>query len=239
MALCPNCGRSTARTEDWACQWCGYPLLSGSYKKIPKTYRDLQVERLYEPLVEEEARASLSPEPASELEPVEEPEEWTKPAFESRVAEELETRLAGVPKPESVPEPELVGEPEPVRESEFVRELEPEPAPELLTADMKVTVEELVRAYEEEGVAADARFAGKILDLVGVVSRVKISEALDVHYIILASVDQTILQTVRCVFSKKHEAELGQLMPGQAVTVRGRYDGSIIDIRLKDCTLVG
>ena len=44
---CPNCGLPTKRTEDWACQWCGYPLLSDSYKKIPKTYKQLKEERLY------------------------------------------------------------------------------------------------------------------------------------------------------------------------------------------------
>ena len=48
MRKCPNCIRPTKRTEDWACQWCGYPLVSGSYKKIPKTYRQLKEERLQE-----------------------------------------------------------------------------------------------------------------------------------------------------------------------------------------------
>ena len=55
MPRCPNCSRKAARTEDWACQWCGYPLLSRSYKKIPKTYRQLEEEKLYkgEPQMEE------------------------------------------------------------------------------------------------------------------------------------------------------------------------------------------
>jgi membrane protease YdiL (CAAX protease family)/DNA-directed RNA polymerase subunit RPC12/RpoP len=47
MPRCPNCGRKALRTEDWACQWCGYPLLSKSYKKIPKTYKELREEKLY------------------------------------------------------------------------------------------------------------------------------------------------------------------------------------------------
>lgn len=46
MPKCPNCGQETARTEDWACQWCGYSLLSQSYEKIPKTYEQLQEEKL-------------------------------------------------------------------------------------------------------------------------------------------------------------------------------------------------
>ncbi|MBI2832135.1 MAG: hypothetical protein HYX79_07760 [Chloroflexi bacterium] len=46
MPRCPNCGRETARTEDWACQWCGYPLPRGSYKIIPMTYKQLREEML-------------------------------------------------------------------------------------------------------------------------------------------------------------------------------------------------
>jgi ribosomal protein L37E len=42
MPVCPNCGRQAMRTRDWACQWCGYPLLSSDYKKINKTFKQLQ-----------------------------------------------------------------------------------------------------------------------------------------------------------------------------------------------------
>ena len=45
MAVCPNCGRQTMRTSDWVCQWCGYPLLGRGYKKIDKTFKQLQEER--------------------------------------------------------------------------------------------------------------------------------------------------------------------------------------------------
>ena len=45
MPACPNCGRETLRTEDWVCQWCGYPLLSKSYKKLDKTFKEFQEER--------------------------------------------------------------------------------------------------------------------------------------------------------------------------------------------------
>ena len=42
MRKCPYCRQPAARTADWACPWCGYPLLSKSYKRIPKTYRQLK-----------------------------------------------------------------------------------------------------------------------------------------------------------------------------------------------------
>ncbi len=235
MSACPNCGRETVRTEDWACQWCGYPLLSGSFKQVDKTYRELQEERLYG-LVVEESEEFLSPEPAPsllkqiiepEVESVEEPE----PATEPEPAEELAIE------PEEVKEPEPVEEPEPVKEIEPVEEpvLEAEPA----APAMAVTVDDLLSAYEGDSAAADARFAGKTLSVTGVVARVEVGEFLDVHYIILASADQRRLQSIRCLFDKKHGEELSKLARGQTVTVQGTYYGSIIDIRLKDCTLVG
>ena len=49
MPACPNCDRQTARTEDWACQWCGYPLRSTSFPVVHKTFRQLQQERLKDP----------------------------------------------------------------------------------------------------------------------------------------------------------------------------------------------
>ena len=78
MRGCPNCGRATARTEDWACQWCGYPLLSKSYKKIPKTYQQIQEEKLYaqKPSAREEAEA-FPPASPETLPPIPVPEPVT------------------------------------------------------------------------------------------------------------------------------------------------------------------
>ena len=126
MPKCPNCGRETERTEDWACQWCGQPLLSGSYKKIPKTYKQLQEERQQEqkPLMREP-----EPEAEPEPEPVLMPEPETISELEPEPKPELEPEPVSVPEPE--PELELVPEPEPKPEpeSESVTVPEPEPAP--------------------------------------------------------------------------------------------------------------
>ena len=68
MAKCPNCGLSTVRTKDWACQWCGYPLVSGLFTKTSKTLDELRNERLGETtgtalLVESEADVGAETEP--------------------------------------------------------------------------------------------------------------------------------------------------------------------------------
>ncbi|MFC2016251.1 hypothetical protein ACFLUF_00895, partial [Chloroflexota bacterium] len=63
MQKCPNCGQETARTMDWACQWCGYPLSSKSYKKIPKTYKQLKEEGLYKQKPPVTSEVAPEPEP--------------------------------------------------------------------------------------------------------------------------------------------------------------------------------
>jgi len=94
MRKCPNCGQTAERTEDWACQWCGYPLLSKSYKKMPKTYRQLKEEEL-----DKQKASEPVPEPEPKPEPVPEPEPELKPGPE--------------PVPEPEPRPEPVPQPKP------------------------------------------------------------------------------------------------------------------------------
>lgn len=211
MGKCPNCGRATARTEDWACQWCGYPLLSGFYKKIPKTFSQLKGEEPHEPesSAEEETEVSFLPN--------------LVPLMPTHTAE---------PEPTPGPEQALESKPEPIPEPEQV--LEPEPIP----AAKELTVEQLISAYEADEAAADAEFAGKILKLTGVVTKIEASDTLDVHYIVLSCAENKGPQSVRCTFSKKYGPKLNQLTKEQTVTVQGKYNGSIIAMRLRDCILV-
>ncbi|MFC1994974.1 hypothetical protein ACFLVK_01025 [Chloroflexota bacterium] len=132
MQKCPNCGQPALRTEDWACQWCGYPLISKAYRKIPKTYKQLKEERLYkprppeyEPLAERETEVESEPEPEVELKLIPEPEAMIELEAEAEVKSEPAVE------PEAVVEPEQeVGvEAEPEIEQEPVLETEVEVAP--------------------------------------------------------------------------------------------------------------
>ncbi len=113
MADCPNCGRQTLRTKDWACQWCGYPLVTGTYKVIDRTYKELQEER------------SLTSKPAGlENKPEPEPEPRTEPPVKPVSIPRPE------PKPSPRPQPSAVPPPEPVlRQSPPVQPVLP-PSPE-------------------------------------------------------------------------------------------------------------
>jgi len=102
MPACPNCGRQTLRTKDWACQWCGYPLISRAFKKIDKTYKELQEERSLGSVAEDTDaepgyETEIAPEPEFELEAEKKPQTEKKSGFS----------LFGKPKPRPKPQPPL------------------------------------------------------------------------------------------------------------------------------------
>ncbi|MCX7911547.1 MAG: hypothetical protein N2506_01080 [Dehalococcoidales bacterium] len=114
MPACPNCGRATMRTKDWACQWCGYPLLSRAYKLIDKTFRELKEEReaaLRKPPAVSETPAPpppksavINPPPAKVETPA--PVPVIEPAPLSKTVMPPVEKAAPPPPPE--PEPEAV-----------------------------------------------------------------------------------------------------------------------------------
>lgn len=114
-----------------------------------------------------------------------------------------------------------------------LRQLEPEPMP----AAIEVTVKELASAYETDEETADARFGNKILKVTGLVKRIEVKDTLDIHYITLSE-EGDLLQSVRSMFDKGHEDELNRLTKGQMVTVQGKFDGSIVQLRMRHCVLV-
>lgn len=248
-AKCPNCGEKVARTEDWACQLCAYPLMSGSFKVIPKTYKQLKEEeraaRL--PSLPEEPVAVIEPEPAPEPQPEPEPQAKpkakAKPRAKPKAGSETKTRKPKrvtrrkpAAKAEAAPEPEALSEPEPVAvpEDEPLIESDVEPG----QAELELTAEELLAAYEANGAEAGAEYSAKVLKLTGVVSRIEVREMMGIQYITLASAEKERMQNIRCIFGQKHAAALNALTLGQAVTVLGHYDGSLIDINLRNCLLV-
>ncbi|MFC2069361.1 hypothetical protein ACFLTP_10215 [Chloroflexota bacterium] len=366
MPKCPNCGLPTKRTEDWACQSCGHPLLSESYEKVPKTYEQLRKERLQKQelrfnidrtqeqksyLIEDAATTTIeltveelftvctadkdkaatkfcrriltvsgvvsrivvnydydiyyvsltNPQKgeacsvncmfdnksSSDLNLLTEGqtvtiegkyddfelnilmkecalahsstrEETTTPikssnntlspthtqqsVSESATEPEPRPALAPETETESKPEPlagleaQMTPEPDPIAKVETQLIHDTELKAELLQTPtaIEVTVDELLSAYVTDVAAADERFGDKILKITGVVDRIN-KKYLDFDYITLTNTENSLLQHVQCLFDKKHGPELNQLTTGQKVTVQGTYDGSIVNIRLRDC----
>lgn len=148
MPKCPNCGRETYRTEDWACQWCGHPLLSSAFKPVPKTYRQIQEERAYgvKPVLEDEPEPESIAEVETAPPPAAEPEREMPPEPEPEPPQMLE--------PEPEPEPEAPAPQEPMAEAALEEELKSEAAPlEAVEAEEPEPEPESAPEAEEEPVA--------------------------------------------------------------------------------------
>ncbi|MDD5127945.1 MAG: hypothetical protein PHR43_07645 [Dehalococcoidales bacterium] len=122
------------RTLDWACQWCGYPLLTGNYHKIAKTYKQLQEERripVREPVAEDEAQIEAQVEQPRK--PPSEPQLSIRPPARDRPVPKPEPLVQSAPQPEFETEVEPPVDVAPTAEIETVPETPPPPAkPELM-----------------------------------------------------------------------------------------------------------
>ena len=94
----------------------------------------------------------------------------------------------------------------------------------------------LVEAYESNEVAADERYKGKVLEVSGVVNAVK-KDILDTMYIELKGGGEFELRGVQCYFDDSHTNSLSNLSKGQWVTIRGRCDGLMMNVLLKECEI--
>jgi ribosomal protein L37E len=247
MPGCPNCGRETQRTEDWVCQWCGYPLLSRAYRKIDKTYKQLQEERRHAwALTEPEEEPELEPEAVAEPEP--EPEQEPEPEPEAATEPEPEPELEEKPKRKRKSKSKPKAEAEPGPEAELEPEIEPEPEPETkpslepkleaTSGEIEISAGELNAIFQEDRLAANEKLKGKILSVTGLVDKVFVRDHLDIRYIVLTGTDKSIVWKVRCVFGKESVSQMNRLAERQEVTVRGKYDGYGQNIVMKDCVLV-
>ena len=254
MANCPNCGLSTVRTKDWACQWCGYPLVSGIFGKTSKTFAELKHEREgqatstallveSEPAVEPEPEVNQVAEVEASTEPEPEPAKKITddtPVNEPAVEEEPEPEPVMEQEPsveeavEEEPEPEPVMEQEPAVEEEPAPKVHKEPKPV-----QEVTVAELCSSYQSYGMAGHDEFKDSVFRVTGLVDSVVNKDVVGTYRVALTDSEPHPLGEVYCKFSKEDAAELNHLTVGQELTVEGKYEGFVTNIMLTDCVLVG
>ena len=171
-------------------------------------------------------------------EPVVEPEAESEVVAEAEVKAEAEVEPEAEAKAEAEVEPEAEAKVEAEAEAEAESEVEAEPEPELVSAEIAVTVEELQSAFADDVAEAEEKFVDKVLTITGFVGRIAVNDIIDSPCVVLTSSEKTVLRNVLCVFDKKHAPELKLLVPGQTVTVQGKYDSCTINILVTDCVLV-
>jgi hypothetical protein len=99
----------------------------------------------------------------------------------------------------------------------------------------RVTPSELVSAYEENEVRADARYKGSTLTVSGVVSRVGRTFS-DRAYVCIT--DEQGTHEVQCMFGLWYENQLLSLNKGERIRVVGTGGGLMVNVLLTDCRIV-
>jgi hypothetical protein len=95
----------------------------------------------------------------------------------------------------------------------------------------------LVADYKDNEVAADEKYKGKTLKVKGFIGDIK-KDITDTMYVILQSGGDFELRNVQCFFANNEKQRLVNLSKGQMITVRGRCDGLMMNVVLRDCAIV-
>ena len=109
------------------------------------------------------------------------------------------------------------------------REVRPEPS-------ISVSAAELVNDYKANEVAADARYKGKVVEVSGAIDRIG-KDLIDTMYVSLSSGRQFEFRSVQCYFADSEEGKLSQLSNGQWITLKGRCDGLMGNVLVKECKI--
>lgn len=105
-------------------------------------------------------------------------------------------------------------------------------APPAEVVDVRLT--DLLRAYEENEVRADANYKGKVIRTTGKVGDVK-KGLLDEVYITVGTGKKFEIPQVQCFV--EDAAAATAFNPGQKITVEGRADGLMMNVILQDCQI--
>lgn len=100
---------------------------------------------------------------------------------------------------------------------------------------IEIPVNDLVRAYTNNEVAADEKYKGRTLKVTGNIDTIG-KDIVDSPYVTFESV--SIIPTVQCMFGSKDIKELAGVRKGQRLTVKGRCDGKFGNVILRECQIV-
>jgi len=183
------------------------------------------------------APPELAPQPRQEFLPRSQPEPVLPP--ESGPAPQPPPRPEAPLRPEPVPQaPPPVARPR-------LEPSPPPPQPEPVTVPSlasiingtQLTIDQIDALLRADSVGTSAAFKEKTLIIKGIVNKVFIRDHIDVRYLILTGA-RKVVWSARCSFEKESVADMSHLSEGQAVALRGKYDGYGKNVIFKDCTLV-
>lgn len=102
---------------------------------------------------------------------------------------------------------------------------------------LKVPIRTLLSEYKDNELRGDAKFKGKLVQVAGVAGDVK-KDVLGSAFVIVGAGPDLAIPQVQCFFDDKHEKRIATISKGDPITVRGRVDGLMMNVLVKDCELV-
>lgn len=99
-----------------------------------------------------------------------------------------------------------------------------------------VPIRTLLSAYKTNEVSADAQYKKRLVQTTGVVSKAA-KDILDKIYVTIGTGARFEIPEVQCFFSDSDASAIGQLRPGQRITVQGRVHGKMMNVVVRDCVL--
>lgn len=102
-------------------------------------------------------------------------------------------------------------------------------------AAISVSATKLMSDYKANEVAADNSYKGKILEVTGVIDKIGKEVITDKPYVDLKT--NEMLGSIQCYFPE-NPGELASLSQGQSLRVHGKCDGLMMNVQLKDCTII-
>jgi hypothetical protein len=106
----------------------------------------------------------------------------------------------------------------------------PAPAAKAVSNSSASAAAQLVKAYKDNPIAADAEYRDKPITVTGTVTNID-REMMQHPYLIIDD-------AIQCVFPKESEANVANLKKGQRVTVTGEVKGKhFIRVLIEDCAL--
>src|SRR5215212_5004390 len=99
---------------------------------------------------------------------------------------------------------------------------------------IEVSASTLLSDYENNEVAADGKYKGKMLVVSGTINNIA-KDILDKMYVTLKTSNPIL--SVQCYFDESNQTALSQLQKGKQVKIKERCDGKFGNVTLKDCVL--
>ena len=101
---------------------------------------------------------------------------------------------------------------------------------------IKISAVALSDAYNNNEVAADAKYKGNVVDVTGTIDTIG-KDILNNPYVTLKTAEYSVL-SVQCMFSQSDESTLAALSSGQAITLQGTVSGKTLNVILDGCSVV-